>query len=186
MTGVLIEVPPRVRTPAGRNPGLVVAGQVGRRAGRSGVLWGAIFGFYVMVQTLAYTSAYKTQASRDRLATAFGTNVGVNALIGPARAINTVAGYASWRALGILSLLGAIWGLAPLHPPPAGRGGGGSIRVAGGRPDDPPARRRPGDSGPGLWSRHALRADRHRDGAHRSGVVGRLQSRACACTSPSP
>jgi len=89
----------------------VVAVQVARRASRSGLLWGAIFALYVVVQTLAYTSAYKTQASRDQLAKAFGTNIGVNALIGPARAINTVAGYASWRALGVLSLLGAIWAL---------------------------------------------------------------------------
>gem|GEM_PF-1791396 len=31
----------------------------------------------------------------------------LNALIGPARAINTVAGYSSRRLLGILGLLGA-------------------------------------------------------------------------------
>ena len=37
--------------------------------------------------------------------------MGINALIGPARAINTVAGFSSWRALGVLSLLGGIWGL---------------------------------------------------------------------------
>ena len=52
---------------------MVVAAQVARRAGRSGALWGLIFAFYVMVQTLAYTSAYKTQASRDQMAKAYGT-----------------------------------------------------------------------------------------------------------------
>jgi ABC-2 type transport system permease protein len=107
----VIETPSRTRTPAGHTPGVVVAAQVARRAGRSGTLWGLIFAFYVMVQTLAYTSAYKTQASRDQMAKAYGTNIGLNALIGPAHAINTVAGYSSWRLLGILSLLGAIWGL---------------------------------------------------------------------------
>ncbi|HEY7946023.1 MAG TPA: hypothetical protein VID75_00025, partial [Acidimicrobiales bacterium] len=40
-----------------------------------------------------------------------GSNIGINALVGPARAINTVAGYTSWRALGILGLLGGVWGL---------------------------------------------------------------------------
>ncbi len=95
----------------GRYPQRVVARQVSSRAGRSGLLWGSIFAFYVAAQTFGYTSAYKTQASRDQLAHAFGTNIGITALIGPARAINTVAGYLSWRALGILSLLGAIWGL---------------------------------------------------------------------------
>jgi ABC-2 type transport system permease protein len=111
VTSGLVETPPRVLSLAGHNPGKVVAGQVSRRAGRSGALWGLIFAFYVVAQTLAYTSAYKTQASRDVFARAYGTNIGINALIGPARAINTVSGYASWRLLGILSLLGAIWGL---------------------------------------------------------------------------
>ena len=111
MTDLLIDAPPRVLTPAGHHPKAVVAGQVSRRAGRSGVMWGLIFTVYVIAQTFGYTSAYKTQASRDQLAHAFGSNIGINALIGPARAINTVAGYSAWRALGILSLLGAIWGL---------------------------------------------------------------------------
>jgi len=111
VTGVAIEAPPGRLTAAGRHPRAVVAGQVSRRAARSGGLWGLIFGLYIAAQTLAYTSAYKTQAARDELLRAFGTNIGLNALIGPARAINTVAGYASWRLLGILSLLGALWGL---------------------------------------------------------------------------
>ena len=111
MSDLFAEVAPRRLAPAGRHPGAVVAGQVVRRAGRSGALWGLVFGFYVAVQTLAYTSAYKTPAARNQLARAFGTNIGVNALIGPAHAINTVAGYSSWRLVGTLSLLGAIWGL---------------------------------------------------------------------------
>ncbi len=88
-----------------------MAGQVSRHTGRSGALWGLIFAFYVVAQTFGYTAAYKTQAARDQLARSFGSNIGINALIGPARAINTVAGYTSWRALGVLSLLGAVWGL---------------------------------------------------------------------------
>src|ERR1022692_3046451 len=111
MPDLLIETEPRAFERAGRYPGAVVAVHVGRKAARSGVLWGLIFAFFVVAQTLAYTSAYKTQAARDEMARAYGTNIGLNALIGPARAINTVAGYDSWRILGILSILGAIWGL---------------------------------------------------------------------------
>jgi ABC-2 type transport system permease protein len=111
MPDLLIETAPRALKPAGRYPGAVMAVQIGRKAARSGALWGLIFAFFVVAQTLAYTSAYKTQAARDQLTKAFGTNIGLNALIGPARAINTVAGFASWRVLGILSVLGAIWGL---------------------------------------------------------------------------
>src|SRR5690348_10774332 len=96
------------RMAAGRRPGSVIAVQVGRKAVRSGLGWGLVFGGYVVLQTMAYVAAYKTQAARDDLAEAFGTNVGINALVGPARAINTVAGYASWRALGVLSLIGGV------------------------------------------------------------------------------
>ncbi|HEV2634951.1 MAG TPA: ABC transporter permease subunit [Actinocrinis sp.] len=111
MTDLLLPVAPRVLTRAGRHPGRVVLGYVARKASRSGLLWGLVFGFFVVAQTIAYTSAYQTQSSRDQMARAFGSNVGINALIGPARSINTVAGYTSWRELGILSLLGSIWGL---------------------------------------------------------------------------
>jgi ABC-2 type transport system permease protein len=111
VTALSVDPAPPVLTPAGRRPATVVAGLMARRAGRSGVLWGSVFALYVVAQTFAYTSAYKTQVSRDQLAKAFGTNIGIDALIGPAHAINTVAGYASWRALGVLSLMGAVWGL---------------------------------------------------------------------------
>lgn len=110
-TDLLDRAVPRHLASAGGHSKAVVAGQVMRRAGRSGALWGLVFGFYVAVQTLAYTSAYKTPAARNQLVRAFGTNVGLNALIGPAHAINTVAGYTSWRLVGTLSLLGGIWGL---------------------------------------------------------------------------
>jgi polyether ionophore transport system permease protein len=111
MTGRLLERPPRDLAPAGRRPGTVLASQVARRAARSGALWGLIFGFFIVVQTHAYTSTYKTQASRDQLAHAYGSNIAMNALIGSERAVNTVAGFASWRFVGILSVLGSIWGL---------------------------------------------------------------------------
>ena len=85
--------------------------RVGRSAVRSGSIWGAVFGGYVALQTLAYVKAYPTQASRDAMERAYGNNVGLNALLGAAHHINTVAGYAAWRLVGALSLLGGIWGL---------------------------------------------------------------------------
>ncbi len=111
MTGLLIDTPPADLTLAARNPGMVVAGWVSRRAGRSGALWGLIFGFFIIVQTHAYTSTYKTQASRDQLAHAYGSDVAMNALIGSERGVNTVAGWVDWRFAGILGVLGCIWGL---------------------------------------------------------------------------
>jgi ABC-2 type transport system permease protein len=111
MTGRLLEQPARELAPAGRYPGSVLARQVARRAARSGALWGLVFGFFIIIQTRAYTSTYKTQASRDQLARAYGSNTAMNALLGSERAINTVAGFADWRFVGILSVLGSIWGL---------------------------------------------------------------------------
>jgi ABC-2 type transport system permease protein len=111
MTSQLIERPPRKLAPAGRYPGTVLARQTARRAVRSGALWGLIFGFFIFAQTHAYTSTYKTQAARDQLARAYGSNTALNALLGSERAVNTVAGFASWRFIGILSILGSIWGL---------------------------------------------------------------------------
>ena len=111
MTSRLLEQPPRELAPAGRYPGSVLARQVARRATRSGAVWGLIFGLFIIVQTHAYTSTYRTQASRDQLARAYGPNTAMNALLGSERAVNTVAGWADWRFVGILSVLGSIWGL---------------------------------------------------------------------------
>jgi ABC-2 type transport system permease protein len=110
MTATLIE-PLRELAPAGRHPGTVLASQVARRAARSGALWGLVFGLFIFVQTHSYISTYKTQAARDQLARAYGSNTAMNALLGSERAVNTVAGFADWRFVGILSVLGSIWGL---------------------------------------------------------------------------
>jgi ABC-2 type transport system permease protein len=70
-----------------------------------------VFGLYVASSALGYAATYPTSAARARVAATFGTNVGFNALIGPAHQIGTVAGFTAWRALGVLSIVGAVWGL---------------------------------------------------------------------------
>ncbi len=111
MTTALAATQPRKLTPAGRHPAMVLATLLGRRATRSGALWGLAFGTFIVVQTSAYTSQYKTQAARDGLARAYGRNVGLDALLGQAKAINTVGGWTEWRFIGILTILGSVWGL---------------------------------------------------------------------------
>jgi len=101
----------QVPVAARRRHGAVIGALVLRRAGRSGALWGLIFGAFVAAQLLAYAATYRTQSARDGLAGAYGNNAGLDALLGQARAINTTAGYAEWRLLGVLSIVGAIWGL---------------------------------------------------------------------------
>ena len=97
--------------PKGRWPGTVVARQTIRKAVRSGVLWGYVFGLYLATQALAYASSYKTAAQRAGLAKEFGSNAGVSALVGPAHDIQTVAGFTVWKCLAVLAVVGAVWGL---------------------------------------------------------------------------
>lgn len=93
-----------------RRAATVVAVWTTRRASRSGALLGVVFGLYVALQVSAYSATYPTVAARQRFAQSFERNASLAALVGPARRLDTVAGYLSWR-LGVLSILGAVWGL---------------------------------------------------------------------------
>jgi ABC-2 type transport system permease protein len=81
------------------------------RTVRSAALWGIVFALYIVTSAVGYTSTYRTAAARAELARSFGTDVGINAIIGPARQLDTVAGFTEWRCIGVLSLVGAVWGL---------------------------------------------------------------------------
>ncbi len=89
----------------------VVLRLTARRAVRSGVLWGYVFALYVAAQAYGYAATYKTAASRALLARSFGRSSGLDALVGPARDLGTVAGYTAWKSVGILAVLGAVWAL---------------------------------------------------------------------------
>jgi ABC-2 type transport system permease protein len=56
-------------------------------------------------------SAYPTLESRRLLAHTLGLNQGVQVLMGTPHRIDTVAGFTAWRSLGILTFVGAVWGL---------------------------------------------------------------------------
>jgi len=89
----------------------VVLARTAAAAVRSAVVWGVVFGTYVLVSAFGYASTYPTVASRRRFATSLATNAGIAALVGPARRLDTVAGFTSWRTTGVLSVVGAVWGL---------------------------------------------------------------------------
>jgi ABC-2 type transport system permease protein len=89
----------------------VVARFVARKAVRSAAVWGYLFAAYVAGSISGFALTYKTQAAREQLARSLGSNVGIQALIGPARHIDTVAGFASWRTSVTLTVIGAVWGL---------------------------------------------------------------------------
>ena len=94
-----------------RSPRTVVIGQTARKAIRSGVIWGYIFGIAVASSSISYTTVYKTQAQRNALATAYGSNKATSALFGPAPDLQTVAGFTVFKISMTLMILGAVWGL---------------------------------------------------------------------------
>jgi ABC-2 type transport system permease protein len=91
--------------------GRVVTGLVARRAARGGLLWGAVTAFIVASSVEGFVSAYPTLESRQQLARTLGLNKGVQVLLGTPHRIDTVAGFTSWRSLGIVIFVGAVWAL---------------------------------------------------------------------------
>ncbi len=89
----------------------IITRQTTTKAVRSGVLWGYIFGLSVASSALGYASSYKTAAQRAHLAALFGSNAGLNTINGPAHELQTVAGFTVWKCFGILTIVGATWGL---------------------------------------------------------------------------
>ncbi|HEU5003082.1 MAG TPA: ABC transporter permease subunit [Actinomycetota bacterium] len=88
-----------------------IARLVGRQAIRGVWAWAAGFAFYIAGSLSGFAATYKTAAAREGLARSFGANAGLQALLGPARHIDTAAGFTAWRSLGILGVAGAVWGL---------------------------------------------------------------------------
>jgi ABC-2 type transport system permease protein len=89
----------------------MVAARTARRAARSGVGWGYVFGLTVAASALGYSTAYRTAAERHRVAVLFENNAGLDAINGPGHQLQTVAGYLPWKVSMFLWILGAVWGL---------------------------------------------------------------------------
>ncbi len=94
-----------------RWPGAVAGRLTASRAARSGTLWGLVFGVAIASSEISYTTIYKTQAQRDALAAAYGSNKATSALFGPAPQLQTVAGFTVFKISMTLMVLGAVWGL---------------------------------------------------------------------------
>ena len=95
----------------GGSPSTVVASLSARKAARSGVLWGYIFGIAIASSEISYVKIYKTAAQRDALAATYGSNKAMSALFGPAHQLQTVTGFTVFKISMTLMILGAVWGL---------------------------------------------------------------------------
>jgi ABC-2 type transport system permease protein len=103
---------PALATPGTSRPAAtVIARLTARKAVRSGVVWGYVFGALIASSAVSYPRIYRTQAARDALAAAYGANHATSALFGPAPQLQTVAGFTAFKSSMTLLLLGAVWGL---------------------------------------------------------------------------
>jgi ABC-2 type transport system permease protein len=91
-----------------RHPRLVVAGHVFRIALRGALIWGTVFGLYVVATVEAFMKGYPTVAQRLELAHSLQA---FTILLGVPRHAETVSGFTTWRVLTAATLIGAIWGL---------------------------------------------------------------------------
>jgi ABC-2 type transport system permease protein len=91
--------------------GSVVVLVTARKAARSGVLWGLIFGVAIASSEVSYGKIYTNSGQRDALAATYGSNKAMSALFGPAPQLQTVGGFTAFKISMTLMVLGAVWGL---------------------------------------------------------------------------
>jgi ABC-2 type transport system permease protein len=103
----------RLRAPvrAGGSPRTVVAALSARKAARSGLLWGYVFGISIASSEISYVRIYTTAAQRLALASTYGNSKAMSALFGPAPHLDTVSGFTLFKISMTLMILGAVWGL---------------------------------------------------------------------------
>jgi ABC-2 type transport system permease protein len=89
----------------------VIARLTARQVSRPAAVWGGVFALYLAASALGYAQTYRTATQRAALAATLGSNAGINAILGPAHRIDTVGGFVEWRALGVLGMVGAVWGM---------------------------------------------------------------------------
>lgn len=94
-----------------RFPALMPVRIVARRTIPGALLWSAVFALITWSEATQFAKEYPTAADRARLVATMGSDVGFKAIFGPGRQIDTVAGYVSSHLVGVLSIIGAVWGL---------------------------------------------------------------------------
>ena len=110
-TNLAVRAPVKSLVREERSAGTVVARLSARKAARSGLLWGLIFGIAIASSELSYVKIYATSAQRNALAATYGSNKAMSALFGPAPQLQTVAGFTVFKISMTLMVLGALWGL---------------------------------------------------------------------------
>lgn len=92
------------------SPQTVIGRFVARRTFRAAIIWAMVFGVFVASKAIGYAAAYPTEDVRLKLAATFQHNVGLNVIFGVPSHIESVAGFTVWNTLGVMVIIGAIWG----------------------------------------------------------------------------
>lgn len=92
-----------------RSPGTAIGRFVARRTAKSAAFWALGFGAYVASKIVGFAAAYPNAQARAAIATTFGNNVGLDAILGRPRDMWEVAGVGAWNTLGVMVLVGSIW-----------------------------------------------------------------------------
>ncbi|ALV33161.1 hypothetical protein AS200_14765 [Streptomyces sp. CdTB01] len=99
------------RTAVTRLQGLVPVGRTARQMIRGVLVWGVVFALLVWELVNEFANQYPTAADRARLVATMGSDVGQQAIFGPAHHLDTVAGYTAFHMIGVLGIIGGVWGL---------------------------------------------------------------------------
>jgi ABC-2 type transport system permease protein len=75
------------------------------------LLWAAGFATVLYSSSASYLAAYPSQPQRQALARSLESNLGLAALFGRTRSVDTIGGFAAWRSLGLLIVVGGCWGV---------------------------------------------------------------------------
>ncbi len=89
-------------------PKLVIAGHVFRSAVGFALVWGFVFGLFVISTVKAYSIAFPTLADRVKAA---ATLQSFSILLGQPHHAETLAGFTSWRVTVAVALIGSIWAI---------------------------------------------------------------------------
>jgi len=82
-----------------------------RQRRKAAVAFGWMSGIVALSAVYGYRAAYPNSVDRARLSLSFSHDAGIAAVFGPARSLETVAGFAAFRTLGVIPLIVAIWAL---------------------------------------------------------------------------
>jgi ABC-2 type transport system permease protein len=89
----------------------VITEHVIRQRRKVAAALGWMAGIVTLSSVYGYRVAYPHYPDRLRLSTSFSHDAGIAAVVGPARALDTVAGFTAFRTLGVIPLIVAIWAM---------------------------------------------------------------------------